>query len=195
MGLYPKVEQSSDAMLQLALWAEFSTEAKPGSAEEWYTKIEKNFPGSEAAATARGALVRLKSEGKRISFSGKILGSSRSFDIQAVRGKAVLINFWDSENDLDFAELKKVYDSYAKKGFEVVNVNLDSSVDDAKNAVKKYNLPGIHLFEEGGKKSRLSRQLGIALIPTMILIGKDGKVVDRNIQLAELEKEVDRQIR
>ena len=195
VDLYPSIEQSADAMLQLALWAEFSTEDKAKDAIAWYQKIQKLFPESEPGKISAGAITRLQSEGKRIAFSGPLLGSNRNYDLTADRGKVVLLNFWDSNSEIDFEQLVQVYEKYSGKGFRLINVNLDSSERQAREVVEDKDLPGVHLHDAGGKRSELSTQLGIALVPTMILVDREGKVADRNVQIADLEKSVDRVIR
>ena len=195
VGLYPRTEQSSDAMLQLALWAEFSTEDKADQAIEWYRKIRENFPDSDPGRIAEGAIVRLNSVGKTIDFSGPLLGANRNYELRADRGKVVLLNFWDTTSDVDFETLEKIYEKYSSKGFILVNVNLDDSAQRAQQTIRESQVPGVHLHEAGGKRSELSMQLGIALVPTMILVDREGKVTDRNVQMADLEKSVDRVIR
>jgi hypothetical protein len=51
------------------------------------------------------------------------------------------------------------------------------------------------LYEEGGLESRLANDLGILTLPTMILIGRDGRVLNRNISAGELETELKKQLR
>ena len=51
----------------------------------------------------------------------------------------------------------------------------------------------MHLWEEGELDSPLSDQLGIAMVPTMILVGADGKVVDRSVMAQDLDKLLSRQ--
>jgi hypothetical protein len=46
------------------------------------------------------------------------------------------------------------------------------------------------LFEDGGLESRYAVSLGIQELPTMILIDKQGKVVNRNIRGQELDGEL-----
>ena len=50
------------------------------------------------------------------------------------------------------------------------------------------------IFEEGGLDSRPANELGILTVPTMILLDKEGQVVNRNIQIVDLDREVRRLI-
>jgi len=51
------------------------------------------------------------------------------------------------------------------------------------------------LYEPGGLDSRLATELGILTLPTMLLIDKDGKVINRNIHAAELDEELGKLLR
>jgi hypothetical protein len=50
--------------------------------------------------------------------------------------------------------------------------------------------PGLQLFKEGGLDSPLAREYGIMALPNLFLVGKDGKVVSRTVQVNNLEDEV-----
>jgi thioredoxin-related protein len=84
--------------------------------------------------------------------------------------------------------LKELRNKY--KEFEVVGVNLDNSKDDMMAFLQANNPGWPQLFDEGGLESRLATQMGIQTLPTMILIDKQGKVVDRNIRAQGLESEL-----
>ena len=46
------------------------------------------------------------------------------------------------------------------------------------------------LWEEGGLENRYALELGIMNLPTMILVDKQGKVVNRNIRATEVDAEL-----
>ena len=193
--IHPKSEHAPDAMMQLGLSAEFSGETKEAS--DWYQRIVKEFARSTVARKAQGANTRLNCEGKRIRFTGKAI-NGRDFRLSDYAGKAVLIQFWATwcepcKNDMK--TILEMHQKYRRNGFTVVSVSLDNSADELKSYLDENNLPWIHLFEQGGLDSPLAEQLGIALVPTMILIGKDGAVLDRNISAADLDRALSRHYR
>lgn len=53
-------------------------------------------------------------------------------------------------------------------------------------------LPWEQIFEEGGLDSRPAIELGVFTVPTMILLDKEGRVVNRNVQVVTLDREVRR---
>ena len=88
--------------------------------------------------------------------------------------------------------------TYAAKGFELVSVNLDDRQEDASKYVQSNAVPGTVLFqsngEQSGMTSPLATQYGIMALPSMFLVGKDGKVINRSLQINELEEAVRRAV-
>lgn len=192
---FPSCELSADAMLQLALSAEFSD--GEDDAKDWYNQIVKRFASLPVAAKARGALIRLNSEGKAITISGKTL-NNRDYNLASSRGKVVIVHYWATwciPCKEDMKTLQELYRKYNGQGLEIVGLNLDESRDDVAAFMRTNRVPWIHLQEPGGLESPLAEQLGIVTLPTMLLIGKDGRVVDRNISASELERAIKREIK
>jgi len=195
VGDHPTATQAADALMQLAVSAEFSGE--PDVAANWYGKITQNFPQSPLARKAQGARIRLTSEGKSIRFSGKTLRGDR-WDLARQTGRVVLIQFWATWCEpckQDLATIKRMHQKYGSKGLVVASASMDDNKDELVNFLRNEQLPWVQLFEEGGLEGPLAEQLGIATLPTMLLVGKDGKVIARNITAAELDREIQKAIR
>lgn len=192
---HPKAEDASEAMLQLAIGEEFA--GKDDKAIAWYGKIVEGFPKASQAAKAAGAKRRLESVGKSITLSGNTLdGKATSLDM--LRGRTVLIHYWATWCEpckQDMVTLKQVQAKYAKQGFTVLGVNLDSNQASAVAYLQSNPLAWSHLYEPGGLDSRLATELGVLTLPTMLLIDKDGKVLNRNIHAAELDGELGKILR
>ena len=62
----------------------------------------------------------------------------------------------------------------------------------AKAFVQANNPVGVHLFENKvgatGQNGRLGVQFGINGLPTMFLIGRDGRVLNRTLQIGDLDE-------
>ena len=188
---YSKAEDAADALQQLGMVSELM--GKETEAKNWYRKLAKDFADKPMAAKAKGAIARLESEGKPLDLAGPILGSGTAFDISRLRNKVVAVYYWASWNGQcvgDFAKLKMLLDTYGSKGFEVVGVNLDSSVDEATSFVKRAQVPGYQLYKDGGLDSPMAVQYGILVLPNLFLVGKDGKVHSRTVQVGNLEEEL-----
>jgi len=191
---YPATPDAAEAMLQLAISQEFV--GQEDDAKKWYARIVKEFPDSPASKKAAGARTRLESVGKSITLSGKSpMGSPVRLADQ--RGKVVLIQYWATwcgPAKADMATLKELRKKYGRS-FTVIGVNLDSDVKQLNAYLVENPLPWPQIHEEGGLDSRPANALGILTVPTMILVDQKGKVVDRNVPIADLESELKKLIR
>ncbi len=191
---YPASPDTAEAMLQLAIAHEFA--AEEDEAKQWYGRVAKSFPNSTAARKAVGARTRLDSIGKTIAVAGKSSTGS-AIDLAKYRGRVVLIQYWATWSEpakADMAVLKELMSKYGRS-FSIIGVSLDSSRKDLIAFLGENKLPWPQIFEEGGLDSPPANQLGILTLPTMILVDKQGKVVDRNIQTAELDGALKKLIR
>lgn len=192
---YPRSADAAEAILQLAIAQEYAGEEE--SAKEWYEAVVKRYPESSQASKAAGARTRLDSVGKTISLQGKS-PSGGKIDLAAYRGKVVLVQYWASWCEpckADMATLKDLLAKYGRSGFSIIGVNLDSSLDQMAAYLAKSRIPWPQIYEEGGLDSRPANELGILTLPTMILVDQRGRVVSRNIHVAELDRELKKLIR
>ncbi len=191
----PTCEDAPEAMLQLAVAQEF--DGKYEAAIDWYAKIATQFPNATQANKAAGAKRRLESVGKTLTLSGQAL-DGKAVSLDQLRGRTILIHYWATWCEpckQDMALLKQAQAKYAKQGFTLVGVNLDSDQATAVKYLQSNPLSWPQLFEPGGLDSRLATELGILTLPTMLLIDKDGKVVNRYVYAAELDGELGKLLR
>lgn len=192
---YPDSADAAEAMLQLAMSQEFA--GQEDEARQWYTRLLKSFPETSASVKATGALRRLDSVGKAVSLRGT--GSDgKMVDLAEYRGKVVLIQYWASwcqPCKADIAALRDILSRYARSGFAIIGVNLDNSRQAMQAFLAEHQVPWPQLFEEGGLDSRPANEMGILTLPTMILVDQAGRVVNRNIHVAELEGELKKLLR
>ena len=192
---YPTSPDSAEAMLQLAMTEEFAGDED--AAKQWYSQIATSFPNVPAAKKAAGARARLDSLGKQLSVQGKS-SSGEKVDLARYRGRVVLIHYWATWSEpckTDIAILKELASKYGKSGFSIIGVSLDGRLQDLSEYLAENRLPWPQIFEEGGLDNRLANELGIVTVPTMILVDKEGKVVSRNVQANEVERELKKLIR
>ena len=94
----------------------------------------------------------------------------------------------------DMETIKSLQAKYGKD-FYPVGINLDNDPKDAAGFLRSKNLAWPHLFEDGGLDSRLAKEMGILTLPTMILVGKDGKALNRSTHAGELDAELKKLLR
>lgn len=121
----------------------------------------------------------------------------REVDLQKLRGKVVLIDFWATWCGPCIAELpnvKQVYADYHDKGFEIISVSLDNEKDRQKfiDLVAEEGVTWPQRFEGKGWKDPLVATYTISGIPAMFLLDQDGMLVSTNARGPKLEAEVKR---
>jgi len=188
---YPKAPESAEALLQLAFRDEF--EGRDAEAIERYAAIAANFPDTAQARKAAGAVRRLESVGKPLSLTGPTL-DGKQVAVASFKGVPVLVHYWSTDCEpckVDLAQIRELQTKYGPKKFAVVGVALDG--DNAKLAkfLQAKPLPWPQLHEPGGLDSRLAEEFGVLALPTMVLVGADGMVLDRNVSINGLEKRLD----
>ncbi|MCY2992567.1 MAG: redoxin family protein, partial [Planctomycetota bacterium] len=191
---FPRAEDTAEAMLQLAVSHEFA--GKADDAVTWYSKIAAQFPSADVAKKAAGAKRRLESVGKPIELEGPTLDGT-TLSLNAYRGRVVLIQYWATWCEpckLDMTVVKQLQAKYAKQGFAVIGVDLDGDRALADNYVRTNPVPWKQIYEPGGLDSRLAQELGIITLPTMILVDREGKVLNRNIHAGELDDELGKRL-
>ncbi len=194
---YPNADDTPDALIQLAMGSEFN--GKEDEAKRYYQQMVSNFPGHMFAPKAAGAIRRLGLVGNKMDLSAKTL-SGNEFSIASLRGKVVAVYYWASycsTCESTFAKLKKLREEYGPKGFEIVSVNLDDQQANAVNFLRNNPLPGIHLYhwtQGDGLSSPLANYYGIIGLPSLFLVGEDGKVISRTIQINDLEDTIQKEL-
>lgn len=188
---YPKSPDAPDAVLQLAIALESSGKEK--EATEWYGKIVADYASSDAASKAAGAKRRLESVGQKMTLRGRTV-DGKTLDIAALSGRIVLVHYWASYSEPcieDFKPLAQLYTKYGREGFLPVGVCVDHNAETMTSQLKRTPLAWPQLYETGGlENNRLAKEMGIVTLPVMMLIGKDGTVVNRNVHISELEAEI-----
>jgi peroxiredoxin len=118
-----------------------------------------------------------------------------SVSLSDLRGKVVLIDFWASwcgpcrkENP----NVKRVYDKFKDKGFEIYGVSLDDNAGRWKAAIAKDGLPWYHVSDLKGWRSSAAQLYGVHSIPQTFLIDKDGTIIKAGLRGPELEMYLDR---
>ncbi|MDR2117415.1 MAG: redoxin family protein, partial [Planctomycetaceae bacterium] len=130
--------------------------------------------------------------GSDLKLYGKTL-DNKDFDWDALRGKYVLVKFtasWCGPCKGEIPGMLKAYEQYHDKGLEIVSVYVWDRLADTKRAIEEEKLPWLIISEELTEKANQnpqSKEYGIPGVPTMLLIDKDGKVLDTGVRGERLQ--------
>ncbi|MEO0471216.1 MAG: TlpA disulfide reductase family protein [Bacteroidota bacterium] len=116
-----------------------------------------------------------------------------TLQLSDLRGKYVLIDFWASwcgpcrrENP----NVKRVYENYKDKGFEILGVSLDNNHSAWEKAVVADGLQWLHVSDLKRFRSAAAQAYGVPSIPHTVLIDPDGKIIARRLRGATLEQKL-----
>ena len=111
--------------------------------------------------------------------------------LSSLKGKYVLLNFWASWSDesrILNSKLKPIYQKYRWDGFEILQVSLDKSKDAWKSAILEEKLPWKNASDLLYWNSSIAGRYNVHEIPQSFLIGKDGKIIQKEISPEKLNK-------
>jgi glutaredoxin len=91
---------------------------------------------------------------------------------------------------MEAPNVKRAYDAYHDKGFEVVTVNLDTDPKLAEKYMKETGceFPTIYSDDPKGWETPMATYYGVNAIPCVMLVGQDGNVVSTSARGATLPK-------
>lgn len=133
--------------------------------------------GAKAAPEAGATLVGVGELLPRIA--GPRIGGGE-IDTDTLRGKVVLINFWASwcgPCRKEMPELVRLAEALGPAGFEVLAVNVDRDEASAMRFLGGRLPPFPILFDP---TSKVVGQFDVVAMPTSILVGADGRVLERH---------------
>ena len=102
--------------------------------------------------------------------------NGKPFTLSSLRGKYVILDFWGSWCGWcikGMPDMKKYYEKYSGK-FEIVGVDCNDTEAKWKDAVKKHELPWLHVKSE--KTDATPQKYAIEGYPTKLIINPDGTI-------------------
>lgn len=115
-----------------------------------------------------------------------------SFSLSSLRGKTVVLDFWASwcpDCRRDAPEVVRLYKTYRSDKLEFVGVSMDTDVAAWRKAIGHYGITYPQVSElRKFRETDIAKAYGVNWIPSMVVVGPDGKVLLSTVVLDKVEQ-------
>jgi len=123
----------------------------------------------------------------------------KEISLTSLRGQLVLVDFWASwsaPSRLANRSLSKIYQKYKDKNFTIFSISLDDKKENWLRAIETDKLIWKHHVSDQKKwENEAVKNLGITAIPTNFLLDKNGKILAINLDLKNIDKILETQLK
>ncbi len=168
-------------------------------------QLKANYPNTTPGKQADAAIAALAGQAqgesvKRSLVVGTVFPGFQETDVEgkplsvaSEKGKVVLIDFWATWCGPCVRELPnvlKAYGQYHAQGFDIIGVSLDQDKAKLMSFTKEKQMPWPQYCDGKGWESKLAATYGVNSIPATYLLGRDGKIIGKDLRGEALEAAV-----
>lgn len=139
----------------------------------------------------QASIRRLDLLGNKFEFTATTV-DGQSLSTDDLTDKFVIVDFfatWCEPCLTEVPHLKKHFDKYHAKGLEVIGISLDEDAAGLEKYLQQAKLPWPIIHDNHPEPlQRLQMKFGIAHLPTVLLLNKEGTVVSLTARGAELDR-------
>jgi peroxiredoxin len=106
-----------------------------------------------------------------------------TISLSSLRGQYVLLSFWASWDEASIrqnAELKRLYDQYHSRGFEIYQVSFDNNKEAWMRAIRFDELPWINVSDLNYPNSPVINRFNIQKLPANFLLDREGDITGKD---------------
>ena len=149
-------------------------------------------------AYAARAIERPPDETAIQQFAGTDL-TGRRWTVDDLRGRVVLIDFWATWCApclADLPRLKSLRERHSRAHFEILSVSLDvKSRQELVSWLNRNRIDWPQIHERAGYSAGLPRLFGVDRLPRTLIVGRDGRVIARDVRGDALVRLIEDQVR
>jgi len=117
----------------------------------------------------------------------------KEITLDTYRGKVLLLDFWASwcgPCRQEIPNMKKVYNEFHGKGFEILGISLDDSRVKFRSYVDEQDISWPQIFDGKGWNSEAGKLYAVNSIPATFILDRNGKIRYRNMRGDDLYEAV-----
>jgi thiol-disulfide isomerase/thioredoxin len=138
--------------------------------------IDSKVADEETSARAKAAIKAVGALGQPLELAFTA-ADGRKVDVQKMKGKVILIDFWAAWCGpciQSLPEVVKIYSKYHDEGFEIVGINMDKQQSHMESVVHRFKMPWPQYYDGKGWGNKFALEFNVSAIPAVWLVDKKG---------------------
>lgn len=166
-----------------------------GASREIYERVAATYPfNAQIGEIVEGRIARQGLIGKPAPALVANDVQGKPFDLAALGGQVVLIDFWATNCApclAEFPNLRQIYKEHGGRGFEIVGVSFDDGPATVETFQSRAKLPWRMVMNEA-PQGKISERYATRTIPGLFLVDKQGNIAEVDVRGSDLRLVVEK---